>query len=300
MDTFYNNWFVHGYNNDPTITKRQTKTDKFCVEFEQNTNDILPLREAVRHNNNCIKECAGDSDIYVMLSGGYDSQSIAKTMVEDNIKFTALTFDFGRNLNEFDVSESKRLCDQYNIPLKIVSFDLIDYFSTGEFKQYCEMTHCNYQYNYVYMHGLRDINGVVVSGHGDQEFEFNDNGKYWVFEEQLFTMFEYVKHSKMDRYIRYHAFTKELWYSTYELYWKHLTNKKEHYTIKTRLYNDLGLTERVKYTGFEPYVTDILDPYKQLRHSVHRYLINRFPSSQNDIENLLAEKATGDLFLVKC
>jgi asparagine synthetase B (glutamine-hydrolysing) len=301
MSSTFNNWFKFGFNNDTAHVKRMSSSDKFFVEFENyQIESVLPIREAFEFNNLKIQEHAKDSEIYVMLSGGYDSQSIAKTMVEDNIKFTALIFDFGRNINAFDVEHAKKLCNEYNIPYKVISFDLIEFYRSGEFKDYANLTHCNNQLVYSYMRGMRDIKGTVVSGHGDQEFYFKNNEKFWQFSEQNYCLYEYVKCMNLGGFIRYHEFTKKLWYSSYEHYWKKLTffNKEESYKIKTNLFTSLGLEERQKYTGFETY-TWPGEEYQHIRHQTHKYLLNNYPSSQDDVSNLRAGKPPGDLFLVK-
>lgn len=301
MNLTFNDWFKFGFNNDITQVKRMSSADKFFVEFEPyDAESVIPIREAFRFNNLKIKEHAKDSEIYVMLSGGYDSQSIAKTMTEDNIKFTALIFDFGRNINAFDVEHAKKICNEYNIPYKLVCFDLIEFYRSGEYKDYASVTHCNNQFVYSYMRGMRDINGVIVTGHGDQEFHFNHNEKFWQFSEQNFCLYEYARHINLNGFIRYHEFTKKLWYSSYDQYWKKLTssNKEESYKIKTDLFTSLGIEERPKYTGFETY-TWPGEQYQSIRRYTHEYLITNYPSSQDDMSNLYAGKPPGDLFLVK-
>jgi len=298
VELFIDNWFRYGYNNDYTKVKRTSASDKFFVDFENYSSDyVLPAREAFRFNNLKIQKNSCGSEIFVMLSGGYDSQVIAKTMAEDGVKFTAITFDFGNNMNQPDMIMAKKLCDEYNIPHRVISFDLVDFYKSGEFKEYAEITHCNYQYNLAYMRGLRDINGIVISGHGDQAIEFNDDIKVWQFEEQIFSLITYSKHKKLDNFIRYHAYTKEIWYSVYDQCWKNLTmpGKEEHYAVKNKFFTSLGLVERPKITGFESYISDDIQP---LRYNVHKYLLNTYPSSQNDVANIYAGKASGDLFFV--
>jgi hypothetical protein len=296
---FADNWFRYGYNNNVNQTKRISSSDKFFVDFDvYSPNYVLPAREAFRFNNATIQENANGSEIFVMLSGGYDSQSIAKTMVEDNVKFTALIFDFGKDMNQFDVMFAKQICNQYKVSYKIVSFDLAEFYRSGEYKEYAEITHCNYQYNLAYMRGLRDINGVVVSGHGDQSIKINENGKFWNFEEQIFSLITYGRYKKLDNFIRYHAYTKEIWYSVYDHCWKNLnlSGNDEHYKIKNKFFTSFGLEERPKNSGFEFYVGNKFQP---IRYQAHKYLLNRYPSSQNDVENIYKGEVTGDLVLVK-
>ena len=299
MDLFVDNWFKYGYNDDRTKIKRTSSSDIFFVDFEQySIKYVLPSREAFTYNNLKIQEHASGSEIFVMLSGGYDSQAIAKTMAEDNIPFTALIFDFGNNTNEFDVLLAKKLCNDYNIHYKIISFDLINFYKSGEYKEYADATHCNYQYNLAYMRGLRDVTGVVVGGHGDQEIRFKNSIKYWQFNEQNYCLLSYAKHIKLDGYIRYYEFTKEMWYSIYENCWKNLklSGEKENYKIKNKFFTDLGLTERPKMTGFELYGTDVFQP---TRYKINNFLLNLYPSSQNDVDNLFTGLPTGDLVLIK-
>ena len=66
----------------------------------------------------------GDNPV-ICLSGGIDSQTLLYIWNEQQIPFTAVTFDFGNGFNSQELSDAQRFAEYLNIPLKIIKLDVM-------------------------------------------------------------------------------------------------------------------------------------------------------------------------------
>ena len=66
-----------------------------------------------------------ESEISILMSGGLDSEIIAKTFKERGIKFTAYTYRFKNNLNYHDISYAISWCKENNIKHEIIDVDVV-------------------------------------------------------------------------------------------------------------------------------------------------------------------------------
>lgn len=74
-------------------------------------------------------------DIWICMSGGIDSEIVAKTFADLHIPFRALIAKFNDDLNEHDIIYSQRWCQYHNIEYKLIDFNIIDFLDTG-YKEY--------------------------------------------------------------------------------------------------------------------------------------------------------------------
>ena len=69
------------------------------------------------------------------LSGGIDSEVIARVFLESKIPFTVLTIHHEGNTNNHDISYARSFCDRYKIKQNIVNIDMIKFLKSG-YQQY--------------------------------------------------------------------------------------------------------------------------------------------------------------------
>ncbi len=278
-ELFHNSWFRYGFNGIEQKL-RNCAQDQFHIEFDPPRNiDILPFREALSYNNHMIKEKAGSNEILFMLSGGHDSTYAIKTMKEDGIDCTALTFDYTNNRNQFDVEQATKLCKKYNIRQEIIKVDVYELFASGLYKEYAKQTRSNSLYDFVYMHGIKDLNGFFVTGQGDQDFEFENNKKLWVFGEQIFSLLNYATRHGHPGLVRYWSYTSTLFYSVYQHQWKKMTSDDDYFKFKDDFFVGLGMDSKKKLHGLEWFYSD---EFLELRHSIYKYLLAEYPTSDDN------------------
>jgi hypothetical protein len=61
----------------------------------------------------------------ICLSGGIDSQTVLSIFNECNSPFTAVTFDFGNNLNAEELANAQSFADLYKIPLTVIKLNIM-------------------------------------------------------------------------------------------------------------------------------------------------------------------------------
>jgi len=102
--------------------------------------------QAPRHTKSFRQECieavkamrnSTDKQLLINLSGGVDSEMIARSMLEAGIDFEVQIWEFNNNLNDHDISYAHKFCDEYNIKRSIIKLD-IEQFLQKEIFDICE------------------------------------------------------------------------------------------------------------------------------------------------------------------
>ena len=97
------------------------------VKFYKTSRPVMPWRDellnAARHIRNST-----DRPLYLCLSGGIDSEVMARAFVEAGIKFEALTMRHMQYTNDHEVAYATEFCRKYNIKLHYLPIDLTEFF----------------------------------------------------------------------------------------------------------------------------------------------------------------------------
>jgi hypothetical protein len=72
-----------------------------------------------------------NKDIWICMSGGIDSEMVARTFKDLGIPFKALIAQFNDGLNSHDIIYSQRWCQHHNIEYKIFDFNIVDFLNNG-------------------------------------------------------------------------------------------------------------------------------------------------------------------------
>jgi hypothetical protein len=76
-----------------------------------------------------------DKDIWICMSGGIDSEVVAKTFKDLEIPFKVLIARFNDSINQHDIIYAQRWCEYYNIEYKFFDINIIDFLNHG-YKEY--------------------------------------------------------------------------------------------------------------------------------------------------------------------
>lgn len=130
---FNNLNYTYTLTRDP-ITKIETEFD---LKLDPVTRPVLSWREEVLHTASNIGKLA-DKPIALWLSGGIDSEVVARAFLELGIDFTAISFKHSTGTNDHDIRWAKKFCAENNINHKILTFDT-DYFFNIKVQEYISM-----------------------------------------------------------------------------------------------------------------------------------------------------------------
>jgi hypothetical protein len=76
-----------------------------------------------------------NKDIWICMSGGIDSETVARTFKDLKIPFKAFIAKFNDDLNKHDITYAQRWCEYHNIEYKLFDFNIINFLKVG-YKEY--------------------------------------------------------------------------------------------------------------------------------------------------------------------
>lgn len=199
-----------------------------------------------------------DRPIWVALSGGIDSEVIARCFRELGCDFRAFTVRFDGGRNAHDIAYAADYCAANGVPQKVVDLDI------GEFMRSCRDSPyvSNNVYRFMQMHiigQVHSLGGYCVMGSGEQRYE--KIGSRTVLRYR--TEFTSTAHWMNDHGIRaapyfflhrpelIHAYAAEP--EPQRLFAGELQPSKWAHNIKAAVYRRYWpeLVERAKYSGYE-------------------------------------------------
>lgn len=153
------------------------KGNKDMVSFRRCHRLPLPWKEELVRTAKYIREKSlGHGRIYVCMSGGIDSEVIARSFLAADIPFTAIILRHTQNTNEHDIAYAFDWCQKNNVELEIVPFDVVKFF-VADIPAYIKRGYdagMNTYLSYMYMHIAELVNareGVAVMGSGETLFK---------------------------------------------------------------------------------------------------------------------------------
>jgi hypothetical protein len=130
---FNNLNYTYTLKYDP-ITMIETE---FNLKFNPISRPLLSWRDEVFNTARNIGQLA-DKPIGLWLSGGIDSEVIARTFLELGINFTAISFRHSEGTNDHDLNWARKFCLKNKIEHTILNFD-VDYFFNTKIQEYINM-----------------------------------------------------------------------------------------------------------------------------------------------------------------
>lgn len=158
------------------VDSMRGKPGKDAVVFRRCKRQPKPWREELIETAKHIRRVSAGLPLYVCMSGGIDSEVIARSFFAADIPFEAVTFRHLQNTNEHDIAYVFEWCYKNNVKLNVIPFDVTEFFVSGipriiEQGYYAGVgTHLSY----MYIHFARTIHargGVPVMGSGETLFK---------------------------------------------------------------------------------------------------------------------------------
>lgn len=81
-------------------------------------------------------------DLVVMISGGTDSEIVLRNFLEIGYKPRCVMTRFKNDYNSHDVMSAIDLCNQLDVPLEFIEFDVIDFLYSGEAAEFGKSLQC--------------------------------------------------------------------------------------------------------------------------------------------------------------
>lgn len=291
MKTYtYKNHFKFGYNGE-YFNERVSPDDVWNVKYGRCEKYPLDFRSECVRAAKLIRKST-DKEIYVLLSGGVDSEIVARSFIEAGIPITCLIARFNDDMNEHDISYAFDFCDQYNQNYKVIDVDIYDLW-TNELYKYASRSKCISPQLILPMWLSDQVDGYTIIGAGECYMVQNSDCEYELWEkEKIASWYRHYIINDKDGCPGFFQYTPELMLSfiNHEII-SNPTNRSEGcstYYEKNKLYYHFwDLNKRPIYTGFEK--------FKELDYNLYRpYLENKFGENNgvhkthiNDLRDIL-------------
>jgi hypothetical protein len=238
-----------------------------------------------------IHEDLGD-DFVVLLSGGTDSEIVARNFVENGLKPRCVTIKFKHGYNDYDVQESYRIANELNLEVEAYDFDVEEFLYSGEADEFGKKLQCTQiTYLMVYHTVMKLGMPAVMGGEVLMRRNINTNPSSWYYcfrENEDASAMRFSNTYGIPLVNEYFSYTPELL-----LYWlelpmiEKLVNEKYNYKLasvssKNAILKSLvpEIKERVKTHGFEKLLAFNFEAYRTLTANQ----ILRLESSLDGIE----------------
>jgi hypothetical protein len=192
--------------------------ERFQLNFSPVRRPLLPWKDEVY---NTVKTIAANSTkpLYVAMSGGIDSEIIAKALLENSIPFSAITLEYADKLNSHDIQYAKDFCKEHSIHQEIVTVDP-HYLYTTKMEEYINQGyHARNLYRYLQLfivETVENLNGTVILGAETQAYYLLDNKLHIRYSTEIVNTIDWCNNRNTDHCINFFLHNPEL-YASYLL-----------------------------------------------------------------------------------
>jgi len=265
VDYTHKNHFKFGYDNTWYVP-RTSRYQTWVCDYGVAEDTTLTVKEANRRAALKIQAEAQRHglDVYLLLSGGADSEVAARAFLDAGVPFTAAILKYKNKANEHESVFADALCRAYNIPKLEIKLDPNAFFESDEFETITSISQTRSGQLACTMWGAKQIPGYVVLGQGEP-YLYRQFGKWWFRErEMICSWYKYWVFSGVKGAAGFHQYTPDqmLAYLTDPIALdmiqanapagEDLANNADikHLIYQTH-YPESDLLNRKKYTGFE-------------------------------------------------
>lgn len=160
----HNNHFRFGYD-DAWFNRRQSRADRWHVAYGPCERTPGTWREECLATAQRIRDNT-DLPIWLLFSGGIDSEVAAHSFRLSGIPFKVAIIRFEGGLNLHDISYAMAFCDRYDVPHSFLDLDIVEFFGGPAF-EYAALTHCVTPQFLVPMWAADQLDGYPIIGGGE-------------------------------------------------------------------------------------------------------------------------------------
>jgi hypothetical protein len=169
MGKYLDTGYRAGKNKLPPSYTRGWKSfykDYWSIDFKNMRTYINVFVDGSNGWQDLIDDLKEYKTIEVHLSGGIDSQFLCLMLQKLKIPFHALTFKYDNDFNDWEVDSATKFCRKNNIKHYIKTFNLLDFFESGEYEYYTDLAECaSPQYaTFFKMYTLTNADMIIADG----------------------------------------------------------------------------------------------------------------------------------------
>lgn len=184
----FNGWFSWSFNGELYTTRKNKNCEyKFHIaNYEKKPK--MTYKEALYYNATMCREYYSDK-FDLMLSGGIDSEVIARTFKDLGIKHNTVIFRYENDINYKDVNSAIEICQSLNLPYKIIDFNLQKFFENDAYDLFLT-SNCIRAGRIVHLKLCDLVDNIPVMGEGEPYWKRSLGDDYSKKSEWLFPLNE--------------------------------------------------------------------------------------------------------------
>jgi hypothetical protein len=236
---------------------------EFKVKFKPVSRKVKSWKEELLISAQSIANSTTKT-LYVLMSGGIDSEQVARIFLESKIDFKVLTMKHKNGTNAHDIKYATSFCKQYGIEQTFVELDAEHFFTIG-FEKYVKQGYRStniYHYLQLFLiDELEKLGGFGVGGAGEQVYYTIDNKIHLRINPHYTLGMDYCKNNGYQHNLWFNLSTPEIYASYLNIDLVDYLLKEPEYFVnhhyasieKVMIYHSVWpeMQKRNKYSGFE-------------------------------------------------
>jgi hypothetical protein len=290
----HRNHFKFGYDNR-WFEDRRSPEDKWAVAYGRCERPVKDWRAECIETAKVIR-ASTDLDLWVMFSGGIDSEVVLQSFLFADIPVNAAITCFRNNLNRQDVRYAVKFCETHGVPYKLLHIDIEEFFESGDALRMADRTHCVHPVLLHTMWAMNQVNGYPILGSAEcylvkrsadkdvLEPAVGSAADEWVMheKERIASWYRHLLVERRPGCAGFFQYTPEIMLAflqdpiMVELCNGRLPDHTDTMKVKAHIYRRHFLLERrVKYTGFEnvEHLDAALRPVIEQRHGAYNQIV---------------------------
>ena len=254
------NFIQFGYNSKHFVY-RSSPSDKFFVQYGKVRRKVKSFKEELIITAQLIKEQSKALPLWILFSGGLDSEIALRSFIEAGIPVNVAIARFKKGLNEHDIRYAVDFCDSNKISFKFFDID-VESFWKNQLEDYALPISCISPQFPVIMWLIDQIDGLPIISSGDSFLSRlpNTNDFYFYEREKYFSYYFHLMRRERPGVPAFLQYSPELLLSflidpELERHIQYLSKEKKLCSItkwKYQIYKQhFQLKNRPIFTGFE-------------------------------------------------
>ena len=281
----HRNHFRFGYNGI-WFTERKKAEDRWNVAYGRCERPVADWRTECINTARLIREATSE-DLWVLFSGGIDSEVVVQSFMFAGIPFKVAITCFDSDLNHQDVRYAVKFCETHQIPYRLLKLDIIDFFESGEALSYAAASKCVQPQLLHTMWAMDQVDGYPILGSGEcflQKSVSPAEPDHWVMyeKERIAAWYRHLLLRGREGCAGFFQYTPEIMLSflldheVVRLCTGQVNDVSSTMPVKASIYRRYFLLEpRRKYHGFENvlHLDDGLRPELERRFGDHNAIV---------------------------
>lgn len=136
------NHFKFGYDHKDWFVNRSNENQEFVTSYGRAETNLLSWRKTNVLAAQKIRMASNNSKIWLLYSGGIDSEVCVKSFMEANISFQVAIMRYENDSNIHDIRFALDFCKRNDLSYKLFDLNISKFWGSHELYQIVDLCHC--------------------------------------------------------------------------------------------------------------------------------------------------------------